>query len=45
MILDSFGVEIPFWISPVLTFGIVGFFFVKSIREIPRAPRSKKSQA
>jgi uncharacterized protein len=44
MIADSFGFEIPFWVSPILTFGIVGFFFIKSIREIPRAPRSKKSQ-
>jgi uncharacterized protein len=45
MIADSFGIPIPFWVSPVLTFGIVGFFLVKSIREIPQAPRSKKNQA
>ena len=45
MIADSFGFGIPFWVSPVLTFGIVGFFFIKSIRMLPRAPRSKKSQA
>jgi uncharacterized protein len=45
MITDSFGIEIPFWVSPILTFGIVGFFFIKSIREIPQAPRSKKNQA
>jgi len=44
MIADSFGVHVPFWLSPVLTFGIVGFFLVKSIREIPQAPRSKKNQ-
>ena len=37
MILDSFGVHIPFWVSPVITFGVVGFFLVKSIQEIPRA--------
>jgi hypothetical protein len=30
MILDSFGFEIPQWVSPVITFGIVGFFFYKS---------------
>jgi hypothetical protein len=35
MIMDSFGMNIPFWVSPVLTFGIVGFFLMKSIREIP----------
>jgi hypothetical protein len=35
MILDSFGVHIPFWVSPVITFGVVGFFLIKSMREIP----------
>ena len=34
MILDSFGAHIPNWLSPVVTFGIVGFFFFKSKREI-----------
>ncbi len=32
MILESFGAHIPAWISPVVTFLIVGFFFVKSKR-------------
>ena len=32
MLLDSFGYHIPVWVSPVITFGIVGFFLVKSIR-------------
>jgi hypothetical protein len=30
MLLDSFGFEIPSWLSPVVTFAIVGFFFFKS---------------
>lgn len=30
MILDSFGVHIPTWVSPVATFGVVGYFFYKS---------------
>jgi hypothetical protein len=34
MILDSFGAHIPNWVSPIVTFGIVGFFFYKSKREI-----------
>jgi hypothetical protein len=34
MIQDSFGNHIPFWVSPLITFGIVGFFLVKSLREI-----------
>ena len=32
MILDSFGFPIPFWVSPLLTFGIVGWFLVKSLK-------------
>jgi hypothetical protein len=42
MILDSFGVHIPFWVSPVITFGVVGFFFLKSVGELPRSPGSGK---
>ncbi|MBI3051114.1 DUF475 domain-containing protein [Candidatus Woesearchaeota archaeon] len=30
MVLDSFGMHIPSWASPVVTFGVVGFFFWKS---------------
>ncbi len=42
MILDSFGIRIPFWVSPLITFGVVGFFLVKSMRAMPRAPGSQK---
>lgn len=34
MLSDAFGVHIPHFITPVLTFLIIGFFFWKSIREI-----------
>ena len=34
MILDSFSFHIPAWVSPVITFGTVGYFFLKSKREI-----------
>jgi hypothetical protein len=34
MILDSFGFHIPPWLSPIATFGIVGYFLAKSIRYI-----------
>jgi len=34
MLLDSFGLHIPQWISPVLTFAIIGYFFWKSYKEI-----------
>jgi len=30
MILDSFGIEIPSWLSPLITFTTVGYFFWKS---------------
>ena len=43
MILDSFGVHIPFWVSPLITFGVVGYFLWKSIREIPKAPGEQKA--
>jgi hypothetical protein len=32
MVLDSFGLGIPAFVSPVITFGVVGFFLFKSIR-------------
>lgn len=30
MVLDSFGVHIPEWVSPVITIGVIGYFFYKS---------------
>lgn len=32
MWLDAFGVEIPSWVSPLITFAVVGYFFWKSTR-------------
>lgn len=40
MILDSFGFHIPVFVSPLVTFGVVGFFLVKSLREMD-APAEK----
>jgi len=34
MILHSFGYHIPEWVSPVITAGTVGFFFLKSKRAL-----------
>ncbi|MBF8249459.1 MAG: hypothetical protein HW400_60 [Candidatus Levybacteria bacterium] len=34
MILDSFGYHIPAWLSPIITFGTVGYFFLKSKKEL-----------
>jgi len=36
MLADSFGVPVPQWVSPVLTFGVIGFFFMKSKNAIPK---------
>ena len=33
MVADSFGMRIPSWLSPVITFIVVGFFFYKSVKE------------
>lgn len=35
MLLDSFGAPLPSWLSPVITFGVVGYFFVKSRLSMP----------
>ncbi len=32
MVLDSFGVHIPAWVSPIITFAVVGYFLFKSVR-------------
>lgn len=31
MMLDSFGFHIPTWVSPVITFAVIGYFFWKSV--------------
>lgn len=41
MILHSFKVHIPDWISPVVTFVVVGWFFYKSVKEINKNPAVK----
>ena len=38
MIVDAFGVHIPAWVSPVLTFAVLGYFFWKSKKELDRTP-------
>ncbi|HNX16984.1 MAG TPA: DUF475 domain-containing protein [Methanoregula sp.] len=37
MVLDSFGFEIPAFVSPIITFGVVGYFLFRSLREMPKA--------
>jgi hypothetical protein len=33
MLADSFGFHIPTWLSPIATFGIVGYFLYRSVQE------------
>ena len=33
MVADSFGVRIPQWVSPIITFAVIGFFLWKSVGE------------
>jgi hypothetical protein len=37
MLLDAFGIAIPQYISPIVTFACIGFFFWKSRRELDGA--------
>ncbi|MBI4454118.1 DUF475 domain-containing protein [Candidatus Woesearchaeota archaeon] len=34
MITEGFGHHLPVWLSPVITFGVVGFFFYKSKKHL-----------
>lgn len=38
MLIESFGVHIPAWVSPVITFLALGYFLWKSLVELRRAP-------
>jgi hypothetical protein len=34
IICDAFGLDLPSWLSPAITFMIIGYFFLKSNRVI-----------
>jgi hypothetical protein len=34
MVLDSFGFHVPNWVSPMMTFAVVGFFLYKSMKNL-----------
>lgn len=34
MTAESFGAHIPAWVTPIITFIIIGFFFFKSVKEL-----------
>lgn len=35
MLLDGFGFDVPAWLSPIITFAAVGYFYDKSRRQVP----------
>ncbi len=45
MILDSFGYHIPAWLSPVVTFGSVGYFFWKSKIDLVTVEEALKTKS
>lgn len=42
MVLDSFGFEIPSWVSPIITFLIVGYFYWKSLQKMDGEKKKQK---
>jgi uncharacterized protein len=44
MLLDSFGCHIPSWVSPMVTFLVIGYFFIKSKRVLAECPKTKKKK-
>lgn len=45
MLLEGFGIHIPVWVSPVITFAIVGYFFWKSVVYYKAHHRPHKTNA
>jgi uncharacterized protein len=44
MLLDSFGVHIPSWISPIATFLAIGYFFIKSRRVLAKSTKTEEKK-
>jgi hypothetical protein len=41
MTAEGFGLEAPDWLTPVATIGVIGYFFLKSARELKRGGAPK----
>ena len=41
MVTESFGAHLPEWLSPAITFAVIGYFFWKSSRELAAQPIAK----
>lgn len=42
MLVDAFGVHVPQWVSPLVTFSIIGYFFYKSWVELKKSEKEEK---
>ncbi|MEK6957898.1 MAG: DUF475 domain-containing protein [archaeon] len=42
MLLDAFGAHIPEFVSPIITFAVIGYFFLKSKKELDKAQKKTK---
>ncbi len=42
MLLDSFGFHIPSWVSPIVTFLVIAYFFMRSRKVLAECPKKKK---
>ncbi len=43
MLLESFRFHIPGWVSPIITFLVIGYFFIKSLRILAVCPKKRTS--
>ncbi len=41
MLVESFGFHVPSWVAPIVTFLVIGYFFIKSLRFLAKYPKSK----
>jgi hypothetical protein len=44
MLLDSFGLHIPSWVAPLVTFLMIGYFFLRSKRILTECPKHKNKK-
>lgn len=42
MLLESFKFHVPAWVAPIVTFAVIGYFFIKSLRFLAKSPKSKR---
>lgn len=43
MVIDSFGFELPSWVSPLVTTAVIGYFFCKSRLSLKELPSLKQA--